>query len=193
MRTTANRTRTPRRVTAVGGVVIWAAACVGGLVGLARYRATAGDPAAVPDRWPAAAGLPLAAGADTLVVVVHPRCPCSRATVDDLAGLLARCPPGRLRTTVLFVRPAGVPAGWERTALYEAAAAVPGVAVVVDDGGRAAAAFGATTSGQAALYDPAGRLLFAGGLTPGPRPRRRLRRHVGRHRGRVRVGRRSGG
>ena len=145
--------------------VAWAGACGGGLAGLTRYQATPGTPAAARD-WPA--GTRVARGGEfTLVVVVHPRCPCSRATVDNLAVLMAHCPPGRVAATVVFVRPAGVPVGWERTGLWASAAAIPGVTTFADDGGVEAARFGAATSGQAMLFDAAGRLRFRGGLTPG--------------------------
>ena len=158
------------RLRPVAVVTVWAVACVGGLAGLAGYQSSPG-PAAPRRDWPAETSLRLAASAtdapDTLLLVLHPRCPCSRATVDNLAVLLAHCPPGRVATTVLMVRPAGVAPGWERTGLWSAAAAIPGVTVLTDDGGVEAARFGAVTSGQALLFSPAGRLLFRGGITPG--------------------------
>ena len=148
------------------GLTAWAMACVGGLTALARYQATAGVAAPAGD-WPAGSRLRLAGGGDTLLVFVHPKCPCSRATLENLAVLLAHCPPGRVTATVLLVRPADAPDGWDRTDLATAAAGIPGVTTAVDVGGREAAAFGAATSGQAVLFDPAGRLVFRGGLTPG--------------------------
>jgi hypothetical protein len=36
----------------------------------------------------------------------------------------------------------------------------------IDEGGAEARRFGAATSGQALLYDAAGRLVFSGGITP---------------------------
>jgi hypothetical protein len=72
---------------------------------------------------------------------------------------------GKVRASVLFLRPPGVPGGWERTGLWSDAAAIPGVTVVADDGGAELRRFGATTSGQTLLYSPEGRLLFAGGIT----------------------------
>ena len=144
----------------------WAAACVGGLSGLAWYASTPGASAPAAD-WPADSRLPRSSGGDTLVVLFHPKCPCSRATLANLAVLMAHCPAGRVRAVAVFVRPAGVPVGWERTDLWASAAAIPGVTVVADDGGAEAARFGAATSGQALLFDPAGRLRFRGGLTPG--------------------------
>ena len=38
--------------------------------------------------------------------------------------------------------------------------------VALDPGGRIARVFGAETSGHVLLYDPEGRLVFEGGLTP---------------------------
>ena len=162
----AATTAFPRPWVTTAIIAAWAAACVGGLVAMAIHGSTPGV-AAPAAAWPAASRLARSATGDTLLVVVHPKCPCSRATIDNLAVLMAHCPPGRMAATVLFVRPAGAAAGWERTDLWAAAVAIPGVAVVVDEDGREAALFGARTSGQAMVFDPAGRELFAGGLTVG--------------------------
>src|SRR5207244_9248206 len=66
---------------------------------------------------------------------------------------------------VVFIRPAGVAADWEKTALWRSAARIPDVSVVGDEAGREARRFGGETSGQTLLYDPTGRLLFSGGTT----------------------------
>lgn len=84
--------------------------------------------------------------------------------MDELAKLMTQCR-GRLAATVLVLRPAGVPAGWEQTDLWTSAAAIPGVRVMADEQGEAARHLGAATSGQALLYAADGRLLFAGGIT----------------------------
>jgi hypothetical protein len=94
---------------------------------------------------------------------VHPHCPCSRATVDELAGIVARCE--RLAVRVVAVKPAGVPDRWEQTSLLASARKIPGADVLVDSDGAEAAAFGAQTSGHAQLYSSAGALLFSGGIT----------------------------
>jgi len=71
---------------------------------------------------------------------------------------------GRVTAYVLFVKPPGSAENWEKTDLWQSAANIPGVSVVVDDGAEALR-FHAVTSGQTALYDVAGRLLFSGGIT----------------------------
>ena len=99
------------RAIALGAVAtLWVTTCVGGLAALAWYQATPGTAAPAAD-WPAHSRVARAASADTLVLFVHPKCPCSRATIENLAVLMAHCPPGHLRAVVLLVRPAGMPAG----------------------------------------------------------------------------------
>jgi hypothetical protein len=86
----------------------------------------------------------------------------------------------RVAAHLLFVKPKGAEAGWERTSLWEAAQRIPGVNVVTGHEGQEARRFGARTSGQVVLYDPSGRLLFQGGITA-------ARAHEGDNAGRTAV------
>ena len=70
----------------------------------------------------------------TLVMLVHPQCTCSRASLTELAELLARARP-RPKTYVLFLKPAGFADGWEQTDLWRTASGLPDVTVVRDDEG----------------------------------------------------------
>ena len=97
-------------------------------------------------------------------MLVHPQCVCSRASLTELAEILARADT-RPKTYVLFLKPRGFADGWEKTDTWRAAAALPDVTVVRDDEGATAARFGAVTSGQTFLYDAGGRLVFSGGIT----------------------------
>ena len=76
-----------------------------------------------------------------------------------------RCGVGKVGVNVLIYRPSDRPEEWTRTALWRDAAALPGVRVSADRDGVLAKRFGAAISGQVLLYDPTGRLLFAGGIT----------------------------
>jgi hypothetical protein len=122
----------------------------------------AGDPVA---RWPGSTQIRPDPGRGNLVLFLHPRCPCSRATLAEL-GRLAAVVNGRAALHVLFLRPAGAPDGWERTGLWDTAEAIPGARVRADRDGEEAARFGAATSGHAMLFDRAGALRFSGGITP---------------------------
>jgi hypothetical protein len=99
-----------------------------------------------------------------LVVALHPKCPCSRATVREVSSIAAACG-DRLRVVALLVLPPGAPDDWGGTPLADAARAIPGAVVRLVPAGGAARGFGALTSGHAALYSPAGRLMFTGGMT----------------------------
>jgi hypothetical protein len=100
--------------------------------------------------------------------------------MSELARLLAEVHPSPAVYALIY-RPSGAAAGWERTDLWEAAARLPGVRVMTDEGGVQAHAFGALVSGQALLYDEAGALQFSGGITG-------ARGHEGDNPGRFAVG-----
>lgn len=148
-------------VTIVAG---WAAAVISGTVGLWHYEAAAGAPADPPTQWPADTQVSRRPGLPSLVLLIHPHCPCTRATIGELAKLMTDCN-GKLTTTVLVLHPAGTPKGWEKTDLWSSAASIPGVSVLSDENGAESRRFAAATSGQALLYGADGRLLFAGGIT----------------------------
>jgi hypothetical protein len=129
-----------------------------------HYEFTAGPGAAAPLAWPTAARISRSAGLATLVVLIHPHCPCSRATLDELARLMTDCQ-GKLSATVMILAPGNFSESWVHSDLWSSAAAIPGVTVVADRDGAGSRRFGAATSGQALLYSAQGKLLFAGGIT----------------------------
>lgn len=135
------------------------------MVWQARYASTAGAAAVAPMRWPANTALPFHAGRHNLLVFVHPQCPCSRATLSELARITAAAKVP-LDTRVLVLQYANQPQPSFHAPLYRQASGIPGVSVSVDQNGQIAQQFNAACSGQVFLYDPSGQLLFAGGITP---------------------------
>lgn len=135
-----------------------------GFTTLWRYESTPGAQARVADRWPTSSRLDRKRERFTLVLAVHPRCPCTRATIEGLAHVMERVQ-GRVSAYVLVFKPADAAAGWEVTDVWRSAAAIPGAVVVSDTDGDEAALFHAETSGLANVYDGDGRLVFTGGLT----------------------------
>jgi hypothetical protein len=152
------------RILGIAVVALWLATVAAGLALVAAYDNRPGLSANAATSWPESSRLARTAGLPTLVMVVHPRCDCSRASVAELAELMARAPV-RPRAYVAILKPNGLSATWDVTGIRQAAARIPGVTVIRDDDGREARAFGAQTSGQTYLYDPGGRLLFSGGIT----------------------------
>jgi hypothetical protein len=143
---------------------VWLGAAAAGLWVLWRYDNTPGESAQAPHQWPTQTTLARATDRPTLVMLAHPHCTCTRASLGELAEAIARArtPP---RTYILFMVPTRRGENWEQTDLWRAAAALPGVTVVRDDDGRAARQFGTVTSGQTLLYDVGGALVFSGGIT----------------------------
>jgi hypothetical protein len=145
-------------------LVVWFVSVGTGLAWLMAYDNTPGTAADAPARWPAGSRLARDADGPTLVMLAHPRCDCTSASIGELAELLARAP-RRPRTFVVFIRPGGVAAAWEKTGTFDQATRIPGVTVIRDDHGDEADRFGGWTSGQTLLYDRDGQLVYSGGLT----------------------------
>jgi hypothetical protein len=152
------------RLLLIAAGVLWLFMISAGIGFLWNYESTPGVAAAAPDQWPANSPIERAADRATLIMLAHPHCPCTRASIGELARLMTQAQ-GRVTAYVLFVKPPDLAAGWEQTELLRSAAAIPGVHVVRDDDGVEAARFNAATSGQTLLYDSSGKLRFSGGIT----------------------------
>jgi hypothetical protein len=146
-------------------VAVWAALIVVGCGRVIGYARTTGDPGAPSETWPSGTRVPRSGTTATLVMFAHPRCPCTRASIAELARIMTACE-GRVRSHVLFLLPDGMGEDWVRTARWDEAVAIPGVEVLEDPAGKEALSFGAATSGQVCVFAPDGRLLFTGGVTP---------------------------
>ena len=142
----------------------WLLAVGAGLRSTWIYEAAPGRAATTAAQWPGQSRIPRATDRATLVLLGHPRCPCTRPSIGELEQLMARCE-GKVTAYVLFVKPSGEPANWEQTDLWRSAATIPGVQVRLDKGGVEARRFRAATSGQTLLFDRGGQLRFSGGIT----------------------------
>ena len=64
-----------------GLAVLWLTGAVGGLWVVWAYENRAGASASAPEEWPTQSGLTRASAGSTLLLLAHPRCPCTRATM----------------------------------------------------------------------------------------------------------------
>ena len=135
-----------------------------GIRSLLSYENTAGPMGRSPASWPADSHIQRSTQDYTLVMLAHPFCPCTRASVNELAEIMAQTQ-GKVRAYVLFLKPENSDADWDDTALRRTAAAIPAVTVVTDIGGAEARRFGAETSGHTLLFERTGRRVFSGGIT----------------------------
>jgi hypothetical protein len=146
--------------------LLWLMAVGAGFGLLSDYQSTKGKAGKTPGQWPSETRIALDVRRDTLLMFVHPQCPCTRASLEELNRLIARSG-GNVAAQVWFFRPAGFSEQWTRAGLWQSASAIPGVTAHEDPDGLQARQFGAQTSGYVLLYDTHGRLLFKGGITAG--------------------------
>lgn len=129
----------------------WMLAVAAGFLAILKYGSTPGHAGTPAVHWPRETHVLPDPDRANLVLVVHPQCPCTRASIDSLARIMTRCQ-GELSAHVLCYRPAGFPRDWEKTDLWHNAAIIPGVQVLSDEDGAEAERFGAEASGHALLY-----------------------------------------
>jgi len=151
---------------------VWIVGIVFGVRQLQHFEGTPGAIGPTPAEWPAGSDVVRDARLMTLVMLIHPQCSCTQASLTELAEVMERAG-GRVSAWVLFVQPQNAP----HSASWHEAAHLPGVHVGLDPNGVQAARFGALTSGYVVLYDVAGRLRFSGGITA-------ARGHAGKNMGR---------
>lgn len=149
--------------------VLWAVALLW-VVGIAvggweiyRYETTPGEAHVSPIAWPEDSQVPRPERGPTLVIFIHPECPCSRASMTELREVVRRT----------HVVPRVVYIGGDGPDVSD----IPGAVRIVDRDGDEARRFGATTSGHVVVYRADGTLAFAGGITG-------IRGHAGDNRGR---------
>ena len=159
--------------------VLWLGGVTVGSLAMARYALTPGESLEPPARWPAGTEVPRVEGRPTLVMLAHPMCPCTRASIGELSLVMAKAR-GRLDAFVLFLKPEGTGQEWEEGELWRSASAIPGVTALRDAGGVQSERFGAVTSGHVLFYDAGGALRFQGGITS-------ARGHAGDNAGRAAV------
>jgi hypothetical protein len=138
--------------------VAWVALVGFGLYVSFAYETTPSRAAASPTVWPAGTVIARNEHGATLVLFAHPACPCTRASLSELAEI-ARAVPATARIEIVFVL-----AGSLADRSGELASEIPGAVVTIDTGTEAAR-FGVATSGTVVVYDRDGRLQFSGGIT----------------------------
>ena len=139
--------------------ILWGSLLVVGFLFLAQEEFTPVEASSPVTLFPASSAVRLVSDKLTLVLFAHPHCPCTRASLRELDGLLAETQ-NRVSVTVVFTIPDGVPVDWEQGDLWNSATRMPGLCVIRDQGGGEARQFEVEGSGHVLLYDPAGKLTF---------------------------------
>lgn len=154
----------------VCGALGWLFTLTVGVCLVFKYDSVPGLTATPSIGWPANSNITHSSTNNTLVMLLHPKCPCSRASLHQVATLTTN--DNSLQCIFLVYSPTQFPKGWEKTDIWYLAAEVPGAQIVSDIDGEEAKKFGGITSGQTYIFDRKGILKYSGGLTEG-------RGHVG--------------
>src|ERR1700704_5204871 len=111
------------RVSTVVAVVLWIAAVGMGARTLLRYANTPARATSPPGNWPTDTRIRSAPGHPILLVFAHPECPCTRATLAELALMIAQLGASRdsVASYVLFSAPSTLLDGWDKSGLWQSA------------------------------------------------------------------------
>lgn len=175
----ATRLTRIRNATCVAFGCAWIGVILVGMALLAEHENQPGAARQAPMNWPRDSQIHLSTNEPTLIMFAHPRCPCTRASLEELRKIVAQHP-GAVSPWIVFFEPANADAPWRQTDQWATARSIPGAHVIRDPDGVEARRFDALTSGQTLLYDSAGRLVFSGGITL-------ARGHVGDNAGRFAI------
>ncbi len=135
-----------------------------GLYQLLLYETKPGEAVTPPVQWPAEVAFVAKPKAHQLVMIAHPKCACSKASLGELAIIMGKFQ-NQVEATVLFYAPSERESEWAKSDLWQTAQSIPGVRAVADKDGAIAKLFNAKTSGETLLYDHTGRMIFWGGIT----------------------------
>ena len=133
------------------------------MLALGAYEGTPSHEQAAPLLWPATTEVKLTRQQPTVLMFVHPHCPCTLASLEQLLDVLTR---HDAQATLVVYEPADAAPEWTQGALWQLATQhADRVQVVRDPNAQLAQRFRAATSGLCLVYGADERLRFAGGLT----------------------------
>lgn len=147
-----------------GFLFAWIIAITAGYFVLVNYSTTPKESIPAKQQWPDDVPLERDATRPTLVMFLHPKCPCSTASLRMYELAIGEHMDG-MQTWFVFTKPSNEPDSWCGGMVWEMAAEVPQSKRFVDVDGRIAARYGALCSGETYIYGADGRLLFHGGTT----------------------------
>ena len=148
----------------LGLCAIWVGTVSAGSAILLTYDSRPGEIPRQLVGWPSGSSLVRHAKLPTLVMFVHPHCPCTRASISELERLHSDCH-GLAEFQVVAYQPASTGEDWRDSPIMRTLIRTDDVGVKWDRDGLETQRFGVATSGHVLLFDRFGRLQFTGGIT----------------------------
>ena len=138
-------------------MLIWLVLCVTGFVALAAYSTDAGEQAPAPNK--------IEVAKPKLMMFIHPKCTCTRASVVELHKLVDGVDTD-VDIIAYFVEYNSLENTLEESEHWKKLARHDEIIRKRDPEGTKASKYGALTSGHCVLYDANGKLIYQGGITP---------------------------
>ena len=155
-----------KQLTTFSSIFILIGIIVSGSVKILDYSNRPGESGDVPERILKLNELEnaLSPSAPTLLLFLHPHCPCTKATIKNLDSVLNTSP-----DTVNFYAVAFCPLDeteqWVQSPIMNTLIEDLDAKVIIDHGSEISSAFGIKCSGHILLYSDRGELQFDGGIT----------------------------
>ncbi len=143
-------------------LVVWGVLLIGSLLALAVYSQNPGE-IGTPEREQVLA-IPYSFDRETLIMAIHPQCPCSSASVYELQRLVTRSG-SSFDILVLAYEPSTDKDDWSHALMHRIESKLPDSTILVDPDAEMARSLGMRTSGSVVLVSKAGIPLFWGGIT----------------------------
>lgn len=155
-----------KRLIGWGLALLWGVFALGGSIAMYQHAYSGDHPEYAGQQWPSLSKLTRGSERATLIVFAHPKCPCTRATIDSLSQVVRDT---KCDATIVFWQPASSSksdtSGWTTTPVIEKAKGIESLQIVMDPDGVESSLFGANTSGHCIAFSASGELLYSGGIT----------------------------
>jgi hypothetical protein len=145
-------------------ILAWGSTVAAGMWMLSAYEFTPGATKTAQVQWPSDSKLARSTTRPTLLIFVHPQCPCSRASAAELSRTMAR-QAERVSVVAVVYTTAVADEHWLESATMDQLRSIPGITLIEDKNALEARRFNAITSGELLLYDRSGALRYHGGIT----------------------------
>lgn len=142
----------------------WGIVVLSGIWVVTAYSNSPGPLQNTPRHWPADTAISLDVRVPTIVLFVHPKCPCSMATLRELGRNLGDIA-DQIAVRIVVYCPKEASDSWTDTKLKELAEQLFPDSTLIDRNAIEARRFAAATSGHVFAFSPAGLCLFQGGVT----------------------------
>lgn len=144
----------------------WMMCLLAGVFVVTGYATNPGEQHRLLFEWPSSSYMERSRDLTTVVLFVHPRCPCTFASKREFERLLPTITESVLLKVVYF-HPKNESEQWVRsTKLFQAFNQLAPGAAVMDCNGLEAQSFGVKNSGHILAFSPSGKCLYSGGVTP---------------------------